>query len=338
MFGFDRLGQPRVGSPHLKFKRFSPNRKTRLDSVDHAVLLLAGIILGLVAYCFSTPEAFPIAINPQPVTFLDIIIAYTASIIFAIICSRNKKSTADAKMEGMKIVGASLAHELRTPLAAISMGIGGVKKYLPDLISGYALAKQHGLEVPAIRPEHYTTLHNLLTTLETETHYSHTMIDMQLLRIHNSGEYKFSVCSAKDCIESAIKRYPFNSAEQRALVDYTVNPGFTFNGVELLVVHILFNLLKNALYYIAVAGKGQIFIWTECHEKSNKLHFKDTGTGMSKKVYANIFKNFFTHTHNGTGVGLHFCKSTMERLGGKIDFHTQEHEYTEFILSFPNIT
>ncbi len=50
------------------------------------------------------------------------------------------------------------------------------------------------------------------------------------------------------------------------------------------MVHVLFNLLKNALYYIAAdpRKKGKIEIWLEKKGRINQLHFKDTGTGIAK--------------------------------------------------------
>ena len=110
---------------------------------------------------------------------------------------------------------------------------------------------------------------------------------------------------------------------------------FSFKGDELLMIHLLFNLLKNALYYIKVAGKGDIHIWCDQNEKHNILHFKDTGQGIAKKDLPHIFERFFTKTPHGTGIGLAFCKMVMNSLGGDITCSSHEKEFAEFTLLFP---
>jgi signal transduction histidine kinase len=108
-------------------------------------------------------------------------------------------------------------------------------------------------------------------------------------------------------------------------------------GDDILFTHVLFNLLKNALYYIRAASKGEISIWCEQNEKFNILHFKDTGLGMDKEVLEHIFERFFTRTRHGSGVGLAFCKLVMQSFGGDIICDSVKGEYTDFTLSFPKI-
>lgn len=104
-------------------------------------------------------------------------------------------------------------------------------------------------------------------------------------------------------------------------------------------MHVLFNLLKNAIYFIRKAGKGQIYIWIESTTQENTIHFKDTGMGIRPENISKIFEPFFTaDTNKGTGVGLAFCHMTMQALGGGIRCESQWHEYTEFILTFPGAT
>ncbi|ARG98815.1 histidine kinase [Legionella micdadei] len=101
--------------------------------------------------------------------------------------------------------------------------------------------------------------------------------------------------------------------------------------------HVLFNLLKNALYVIATAQKGEITIWTEKRDKFNTLYFKDSAIGMSSQQLSKLFNHFYTTTFMGTGIGLSFCKLVMNRFGGDIRCDAKEGCYTQFLLSFPAI-
>ena len=100
---------------------------------------------------------------------------------------------------------------------------------------------------------------------------------------------------------------------------------------------ILFNLVKNALEQISLNGKGEIIITTESNAKGNLIRIKDTAGGAPPEIVSNFFKGYFTTKKNGTGVGLAFCKKTMENLGGDIICNSIYGESMEFTLIFPKI-
>ena len=98
------------------------------------------------------------------------------------------------------------------------------------------------------------------------------------------------------------------------------------------MIFVLFNLLKNSLYY-----KAKIDIWLETSNQANFLHFKDYGTGIEQDKINHIFDDFFTSDKKGgTGLGLPFCKKVILAFGGDISCKSIEGEFTEFVLSFKN--
>lgn len=312
-----------------------------VDWILYSILLILGILLGLCLYILTTQSPFSFTIDHTPITILDIVCAYIYSLLMGIIFNRTKGLIEQAKLEGMKIVGSNVAHELRTPLASIDGAITGAKRYLPKLIHAYELAKNHNLPVPYIRQDHYHTLFRILESIEMEVKASHNIIDMLLIKINSKiifREDNLDVCSITNCVNEAINRYPFTDPVHKSLVLVDIKDDFLFNGKNLFVVHIIFNLLKNALYFIQSAKKGEIFIWTALGKKSNTLYFKDTSKGMNPKVYDTLFRKYFvSDTHNGTGLGLAFCKMVMDSIDGSIECKTQLNEYTQFALNFPVI-
>ena len=302
-----------------------------VDRLSYIIILTLGVGLALLFYYFP-------AHSWVPVNFRGLFPVYLAELLIIAIFATNKDRLEKAKLQAVSAVGASIAHELRTPLATVSSGIKGIKMYLPNLIEAYQQARNLSLPIKEIPPNHYKNLLKALDNISTETHYASSIVNMLLIKINRTkiSPSTFQTCSIAHCIELALNRYPFNSEKQRQLIYWHGDEDFLFQGTELLVVHVLFNLLKNALYFIEVAGKGEIHIWLERGAKINKLHFKDTATGIASCFMPRLFNRFFTTSHNGTGLGLAFCKMVMNGFNGEINCYSQYGVYTNFVLSFPN--
>lgn len=242
------------------------------------------------------------------------------------------------RLAGMAAAAGMIAHELRTPLLGIRSGAQAMATYSPMLFSAYNLAKEQGILTASIRENRVRQLEGVSERIISEIDYANTIIDMLLIKAGRENTLQNCVlepCSMAECLSEAIARYPFPSASVRALVKWQGD--FQFMGSRLLMQHVLFNLLKNALYVIATAQRGEITIWTEQGSKHNYLYFQDTATGMSPLQLSRLFDHFYTTTFMGTGIGLSFCKLVMKRFGGNIDCKAEEGEnaYTKFILSFP---
>ena len=241
----------------------------------------------------------------------------------------------------MLLTAGSIAHELRTPLLSIRAGATGVANYLPTLLQTYQLARQHQLTVTNIRTAHLQALEGVIERIDNEAQYANAIIDMLLVnaRIDDKNPQTLNICSMAQCVNTALERYPF-STQERDLVSWQPSSDFTFQGVELLTVHVLFNLLKNALRHIAQADKGEISIHLETSTVTNRLIFRDTGGGVHPDALAHIFTRFYTSSTDsmlGAGIGLAFCRDVMHTFGGEIDCNSTHGEYCEFVLIFPAI-
>lgn len=305
-----------------------------VDWISFIVLIAIGISLGWLCYILTG------GILLAPINKNSVYLAmymYTFAIVIGGVFSRNKENVAKEKLIAIKSISASIAHELRTPFRTISAVNAGIKKYLPRLLETYILAKEAHLPIPVISDQHHDKLNNACNVIESEIQASFTIINMLLMNVNqkiNSIETK--ICSINNCIKEALQRYPFDLDEEK-LISWDSKNNFTFRGNELYMVHVIFNLLKNALYQIKHAGKGEIFIWVTSNKKYHILHFKDTASGISPKILANIFNHFYSNVYHGTGIGLAFCKKVIENIGGKIECKSIEGKYAEFLLYIPHI-
>ena len=246
----------------------------------------------------------------------------------------------NAKIQGMMEIAAGIAHEIRTPLTSIQCATDA-KAYMDRLIAAYDMAEKAGLPVESIRPSHMEGLKNIFTSIDAEAKESMQIIDMflnnlkSMVKEANTGDYQ--LCSIKESISTAISRYPFDAKQKKSVI-YTDADGFKFYGVNLLVQHIIFNLMKNALYYLSENPKAFINIWHEQGETDNYLYFKDTGPGISEYDQTRIFDFGFSKRKDGSGFGLTYCKTTMQQMGGDITVSSELGKFTEFILTFPKVT
>ncbi|GAB3675246.1 sensor histidine kinase [Salinisphaera aquimarina] len=276
----------------------------------------------------------------------DALITLTPIFLFALIAGSvfNYKAeiVAREKLAAITAAVGTIAHELRTPLLGIRSGARGLQTYLPAIFEGFELAREHNLPVKHVRAAHYRQMHSVLDRINAETEYTNVILDMLLINASRTtiDESSFEVVRIAASVEGALERYPFHSQREREIVSWKKGADFAFYGSQLLMIHLLFNLLKNALYFLAQVDGGEIRIWTERSPAgAHRLHFRDTGPGIHPSVLPRIFERFYSAMPRGqgTGIGLAFARLVMESFGGDIRCYSALGRYTEFVMSFPAV-
>jgi signal transduction histidine kinase len=257
--------------------------------------------------------------------------------VYAEVLRKTKMEHAE-KMHVMQSLSASIAHEMRTPLAGIRARISGFEEYLPPLLTAY----EHGVksepqQFPPIRESRLQRLEETPQRVMLMIDQANTVIDMLLmnLREHALERGQLDPLNAAAVVMDTIERYPFRSGE-REKVRLDLEQDFVFLGVETFFVYVLFNLLKNAFYSLQSAQKGDITIRLERGDAFNTLYFRDSGTGVDAAIIGKIFDGFFTTKRDGTGAGLAFCKRTIVSFGGEIECESVSGDYAEFIIRLPH--
>jgi two-component system CAI-1 autoinducer sensor kinase/phosphatase CqsS len=237
-------------------------------------------------------------------------------------------------------VAATVAHEMRTPLASIRMQADALDQFLPELNKGYQLAVEHGLFEPTLQAGQAQRVSDLSNGIRHQVDRSNAVIDMMLAsaRMEQIDTSTFSRHSAAACLQEALDTYPFGRGE-RDKISVAVHGDFEFHGSRALLVYVLFNLLKNSLYAIKAAGKGEITVTITAGEPSNTLVFTDTAMGIPAEALPRIFDTFFTTKKTaGAGIGLAFCRRAIASFGGRMGCASVEGQYATFTLEFPAVT
>nr|WP_315254184.1 ATP-binding protein [uncultured Duganella sp.] len=227
-------------------------------------------------------------------------------------------------------VAATIAHEMRTPLATIRNQSRMLTRSLPELLAGYQSALAHGLIPAGLTAPQLQYLSGLGQHIEKEISRSNFIVDMMLAsaRAGSLNRAEFASYSAKKCVDEALASYPFEST-MRDKICVRGNNDFTFFGSDVLLVYVLYNLFKNALHAIKVAGRGEVEIMLA----DRKLMVTDTGSGIPDDVLPHVFEPFYST--GGTGIGLAFCQRVITAFGGNIRCESQAGRYTCFLISLP---
>ena len=68
-------------------------------------------------------------------------------------------------------------------------------------------------------------------------------------------------------------------------------------------------------------------------EGAISVTISDTGVGINKKDFKDIFKPFFTTKERGVGLGLAICQRIIKEHGGSISVQSNPSDGTIFIIS-----
>jgi signal transduction histidine kinase len=272
-----------------------------------------------------------VAITPHPALPMDMVAQLPAYLLVLIGGAAFKLSERQIDAEKLRLANAlagSIAHEMRNPLGQAKMSLESIGEMLPA----------NGNAIPA---EDISRMRQFVNIGEIAVQRGHQVIDLTLGSLRSSAvdRSRFGYLSAAKATQKAVDEYSFvernvrdGRANLRDRVTVRVVKDFTFYGDETPYVFVLFNLIKNALYYLEQKSDATIVLTIDDH----KVTVRDTGPGIDKEVLAHLFESFMTSGKaDGTGLGLSYCKRTMQSFGGDIRCDSVVGEFTQFTLSFP---
>ena len=102
-----------------------------------------------------------------------------------------------------------------------------------------------------------------------------------------------------------------------------------------LLVHVLVNLIKNAIEAMQVAPLRELFLETgRLADGRPFCRITDSGEGMDD--VSRIFQSGYTTKKNGHGYGLYFCHKAMEAMGGALTAESEGFQKgSSFSVIFP---
>lgn len=236
-----------------------------------------------------------------------------------LINSINKLSNELNDQENLrKQLTGDIAHELRTPLTSI-------KGHLDAIIVGI-----------------WEPTNERLNSINEEVKRITNLVDeLRKLAKFDSGKDNLNkeIVNLKNYIKSIAYNYEGKALEKNIVIKYQLE------NIEALIdkekfAQVIINILSNAIKYNN--GNNEIYIKVFKKNNSINISIKDSGIGIPKSEYKNIFERFYrldksrVANEKGAGVGLTIAKSIVNAHGGEIEVYSEINKGSEFIISLPS--
>jgi two-component system CAI-1 autoinducer sensor kinase/phosphatase CqsS len=262
----------------------------------------------------------------------EYISVYLFAVMGSIIATHKRQTINRIRMIFMRSLSGTIAHEMRNPLNAIVNAIEAIQSILPERPSTSSRE-----EIFMISRDNLDAVNDVIDEASDIVRRGNKIID-SILTAMQGGDVDmrgFRRRSAASTIHSAIDTFAYSAPEEKKLIHLDTREDFEFFGDKDLLVYVLFNLIKNALYY-KNKPSFSIAITIESRPSGNFIRVRDTGPGVPVGKRELIFESFYTHGKSGgNGLGLSFCRRVINSFGGHIVCHSKEQEWTEFEIMLP---
>jgi signal transduction histidine kinase len=250
-------------------------------------------VYGLRLYLIVSALAVPIALLWQTGSLYAQVIRSNMMLLH----ERNNKLL---KIEAM---AASIAHELKQPMAAIA-------------INGSAALRFLGREKP--------DLEEVREAVARMVGDSHRLDDIltQIRRLFSRADVKMQLVDLNNVVRQVLRLLGGELARHKisARVDFQTETPRVF-GNDTQLEEVLINVIQNAIQAMEmITDRGRILrISTELRDHQTVvLSVADTGPGIDSNKMSSIFDPFITSKQNGTGLGLALSRMIIEGHNGEI--------------------
>ena len=216
---------------------------------------------------------------------------------------------------GLGALAGGLHHEIKNPLAALSLHVQLLEEELANADSSDEVC-------------------SMLDVIQSEVKRIGGVLE-SFRDFASIDELDFYEINLNDLVQRQIKlMQPKADNLQVNLVAELSENELTVNADQVRLEQVLLNLIINALEVMPDGGK--LTIVTGQHEGVAYIEVQDTGPGIPESLQGKILDPYFTTKTTGTGLGLAFCDKIIRQHVGSLDFKASDRG-TVFRLTLPLI-
>lgn len=218
---------------------------------------------------------------------------------------------------------ATLAHELRNPLAPIKNGLGILR----------------------VGANNTALMEKTREMMERQVNHMVHLVDdlLDISRISGGKiELKKESVLLKELIASAVETsLPLIEAGQHKLLIEILDESVTLYVDPIRITQVVSNLLNNAAKYTPCGGQIEIIVTREGDNAI--LSVTDNGIGIPPDALSTIFEMFnqvprnMEHAQGGLGIGLTLVRQIVEMHGGTVNAFSNGGLGSQFIVKLPII-
>lgn len=283
--------------------------------------MVSGALLAWTLFKAFGPAVPPMSEQQFSINAVVIAFCWSSALLLGLSSANLRREHLQHTLTTMGI----MAHELRTPLATMSL-IGDAVRNESRKIA----EPGGGQRLDQLVVRLHTLVRNMNQQIDTQ------IANARLLRLPTHRE---SVAAAA-LLRNAVKDYPYRNSRERESVVLVLRKDFSFESSYRLFAQVINNLLKNAFRALAAtssaAKPGDLRIEVGVLNGYGRIIVTDQGTGIAPELQARIFEPFFsTDRGTGHGLGLAFCQQVVEGAGGTIRVKSEPGRGAIFIIELP---
>jgi PAS domain S-box-containing protein len=277
--------------------------------------LLAGDrLLGTLSFASKTKDKF----DDAEVSFMETISHYV-TVAHERLRLLNELKEADRRKDEFL---ATLAHELRNPLAPVRNAVQVLRLKGPD-----EPELRWGRDVIDRQVQHLT---RLIDDLMDISRITRNKLDLRMQKVELSEVIKGAVEAVRPAMEQHGHQFKVSLPSQPIHV----------NGDLVRLAQVFLNLLNNAAKY--TEPNGRVELTTELLGNEVGVRVADTGIGIPPEKLPHLFQMFFQvdrsleRAQGGLGIGLSLVRRIVDLHGGRVEAHSAGiGKGSEFIVRLP---
>jgi two-component system, sporulation sensor kinase B len=226
----------------------------------------------------------------------------------------NKQFEEMVYLDKLTMVGqltASIAHEIRNPLATIRGFIQFLSKDTND--------ERFKKFSPLIMEE-------LDRTNSIITNY---------LKVAKPEPFQLAIISINDVMSDCVQLMRPLASYSNVIIDYENIEPFYVNGDEAHLKQAIMNVIKNGIESISNQGTIKIDLNADPFKNTVEISIKDNGKGMTPEQLKQIGLPFYTTKTKGTGLGSMVTNKIIRELNGSIEYESEINKGTTVKIVFP---
>ena len=277
-------------------------------------LLVDGRLLGTLTFASRQRQDF----EPDEVEFLDTLSQYVAA-AYERLRLMEQLREADRRKDHFL---ATLAHELRNPLAPLRNGLQVMK--LSDVPSEPVRQAQ------AVMERQLTHMVRLIDDLLDMSRISRGKITLRKVRVDVAEVVQNALETSRPTIDAHRHHLEVELPDAPLYLDADVTR----------MAQVLSNLLNNAAKFTPTGGRIEIRAYRDGDEVA--LTVRDNGVGIPHGMLPHVFEVFtqvdrsLERADGGLGIGLSLVKGLVELHGGRVLVSSQgQDQGSEFLLYLP---